>query len=704
MKKLFIIYIVLLLGISVSAQVDEKTIRGEVTVETSIGDANIAKLLYRIRVLEGDDVTSPGIDSAYIETGNDSTIIAVFDEQLMTESTDSVMYAFSFTYGVESGDTGTIDSAKVAADRAYIHCGENIPTTDTVYLSYEDPVTGGIHDVAGNPLRDFTNKLVFNGTAVSEYVPVSWWKCNGNFLDAVGANNGTEVNNVPFSGDTAWYFSDADGNDAVNVGSIALEAEHAWSFWLTMVEDAIENYYLVANMGGAAEDGFNCFVNGGGAGTYSITYQAGNGAGGTFAYSNTANLEDGVRHNIIINVNSIGNGDSAWVKMYNNGVLMNAVDSVLAGYSGDFALSGQDIIIGANDPGNENVGFREGALIDNAVLFDHQLTSDERDSIVANEGNRLWTEGATSVPEAYYDVTWTEYERINFGDAGHLGELTQADLEGLYIGDFIWDSNPGWLVSYGGDTVNRVYHQPVVEYGGGQYAMDMPGDYNEGWYFFNVLLGPDFPSNWSNTGKIPGVGVRSYDGTYPPTGCATSPGCSYWYTYPKACHIINTESGSSIRGSIVSEDKDFGWYIYWPDMPLEVCTETFASYGVDFAGGFADEWTLGEWHNVGMRVVLNTVTVEGVGDPNGILEFYKDGVCGAVYDDFIFRNYSSMNIDVYLHSIFFGGQDDPSRIEGCYTYWDDFVWGMPEPGSELKTGPVTNPIGTTFTPPNYTDK
>ncbi len=62
----------------------------------------------------------------------------------------------------------------------------------------------------------------------------------------------------------------------------------------------------------------------------------------------------------------------------------------------------------------------------------------------------------------------------------------------------------------------------------------------------------------------------------------------------------------------------------------------------------------GSWHNIEMRVKLNTVQ-NGVAQPNGIMQGWIDGELRADYRDVRFRNSANVNLNAVFFSTFYGG-------------------------------------------------
>ena len=642
----------------------------------------------RISILEGADVTAPVVDSAFIQTGNDSVIWVQFDETLGQAGNDSVTNAFSWTYGTENGST---DSVVISGVFAVIYSSINIPGDSVVYMSYNKPVTLGVHDPSYNYTADFSNKLVFNGTSIAEYEAFAFWKFNSNLNDTYGNYDGVAVNTITFTSDTAIIFSEADGNDAVNVGDI-LSADHTLWMWLYLDEDANESYYIWANRDSDTDDGFTFFADGNGAGTFNLNYRVGNGVSGTFAFDNGGDFAVDTWHHVAVLVDRDGNATDAYASIYIDGVIANDNDSVLQNFSDDFAVSGADNIIGARDPGSEKDGLREGAIIGEFGLDNVLWTQAQIDSSFAIGGDRLWFVDATPTPESY-DTSYVIYELIDFTDLP-LGPWTSESMDTIFTGTVVEASaTEGTIAELLGDTCWRVDIPPINNVAGKQIRAMLPTTYSEGWFSFNFYLPADFV--WSVGGKLPGIAVTERGASNDVVaGGVVAPGCD-----PGDDLEYTATEGSSARTAII-DPSDFGVYLYHHGMTFKSSCRT--TYGDDLSSD--NSWALQTWHNLTVRVIINTIDTEGNGNADGILEIYKDGVCGFIKTDIIYRQYSDMFFDQYFWSLFFGGPSDPSRTNSTSVYFDDAVWWTWADGHPYAVGQNANPVGTTLTPPNLNSK
>jgi hypothetical protein len=127
-------------------------------------------------------------------------------------------------------------------------------------------------------------------------------------------------------------------------------------------------------------------------------------------------------------------------------------------------------------------------------------------------------------------------------------------------------------------------------------------------------------------------------------------------------HAIEAEEGLDPDVGVQPDDpfiaywswsNGYGYvpYIYHQDQPGE-SAESF------LIGAPFNDLNDTSWHQLTYRLVLNTIASEGNGNNDGILEAFYNGVQVWGKYDFNFRNYSSITIDYFSFSTFYGGGDD----------------------------------------------
>ena len=660
-----------------------------------------AILNQRIAVLEGLDVIAPGVDSAFVRSDNDSIIWVLFDEELGVSGNDSIATAFSFTYGTE---TGSIDSAIVAGLYVLIY-GTNIPSDSIVYVSYVRPSTSGVHDPDYNYTTSFTNKLAFNGTVATYKQATAYYRFNNTYTDDGGNHNASAVNNVPFSGDTAIYFPDSDGNDAVNQGDF-LTGDNSISVWFKATEDEPENYYLYGNGVSTDTDVWYTYLDGSGSGTYDVTTQVIDGsANSTFAKSAEDLTTNTWHHLVMVTDVDRGSGDAS-IKYYIDGSFSYDDTTLTEPFNGPIDVTGTTHI--GNSPGSV-LGFRENMVIGEFAVFNGELLTQENvDSLYAIGsvgGDRLWQTSATPTPPSY-DTSYVIYEYIDFANWTPQANPPQDTIADFFTGalEEYGGQSRANIVVFDGDTVFSVL-LPSGATGdqGTSIRALFPGDYDSVWHGYDFWVPLDWA--WPNgSGKMWGVLAHQASGSLIPGGGMYPPGCTEYAENPP--YTYDWDGGTSIRGEMsggwlsgVDYDVNaaFGAYIYhhgqwWSSSGA--CVEDKLSYGEDL---YSTSWVRGQWNRIDFRYVMNTVTVEGTGDANGILEIWQNGVCVATRSNFIFRNYSDIHFDAYMWTCI--NKRDAERTQAYTIYYQNAtLWNFAD-GHPYAVGHATNAIGTVMEPP-----
>ncbi len=260
------------------------------------------------------------------------------------------------------------------------------------------------------------------------------------------------------------------------------------------------------------------------------------------------------------------------------------------------------------------------------------------------------------------------------GENGYIEPSKASDLNIIWFSGYeTFDGinqnswTPAWGLEYGPDPANqhsivntnvlfgdysaRVLY-PAGTYsspGGCQYRSNfglypVPATPREEAYIrYYVRFDPDF--NFVQGGKLPGLcGANCNTGGDKPTGY------DGW-----SARIMWRGNGKVVQ------------YVYHIDQPTE--------YGEDF------EWNLncqkffipGKWHCVETYIKMNTVT-GGVGDYNGVVRSWFDGELALERTNVRFRHTTSIKIDKFYFSTFFGG-GDPSwaPLKDEHAQFDNFI-------------------------------
>jgi hypothetical protein len=117
------------------------------------------------------------------------------------------------------------------------------------------------------------------------------------------------------------------------------------------------------------------------------------------------------------------------------------------------------------------------------------------------------------------------------------------------------------------------------------------------------------------------------------------------------------------------------FYVYYPDSKQPTWGETFLWGTTGYSAGYFSPSSVvyeygtgniangdpGKWHNITYRMVANSVKSEGVGNYDGILEAYFDGVLISQISHFLFRKTANLKLDRIRMVTFFGGDNDAWR-------------------------------------------
>jgi len=218
----------------------------------------------------------------------------------------------------------------------------------------------------------------------------------------------------------------------------------------------------------------------------------------------------------------------------------------------------------------------------------------------------------------------------------------QSSNLGLYQDSEVraeWEGNR-WSRTYGkvnieSDNGNRYmrvhYPKGAVGHaeGGAIWAIPIPGNHEEFYVSFKIRFKPGFI--FPLGGKIPGLagGDSPTGGEVPNNG-------------------FSARMGWASGGRITQ-------YVYHPDQP--------GKYGENFYWGV--NYPTGRWVEYVTRIKLNTP-----GSKNGILETWIDGRPALKEYDMRFRNSSSIKVDEFLFSTFFGGNSEGFAAQR--DEWADF--------------------------------
>ncbi|MFH0759147.1 MAG: LamG-like jellyroll fold domain-containing protein [Bacteroidota bacterium] len=262
---------------------------------------------------------------------------------------------------------------------------------------------------------------------------------------------------------------------------------------------------------------------------------------------------------------------------------------------------------------------------------------------------------------------------------------------GLYTREQVnkdWN-NPNWAAGTDKTYIVDLYGDRAMKFnippgttnswdGGGEWWAPLPPGHEEMYFSYNVMFRPGF--DWVLGGKLPGLG-----GVDNPTGGIEMP----------------FEAGFTARymwTEVKESDPNY------PDGKF-----IFYVYHHNKSGKYGDAIALGEttypvddsiWHNLCMRVVLNTVYADG-GAADGLIEFFLDGKHITTRYGLKYRNLSSIWIDTQHIVTFFGGSgDEYAPTVNEWMLFDDFACFTFKDGVDVVRGKTATPSGTTIPIPN----
>ncbi|MBN1180892.1 MAG: fibronectin type III domain-containing protein, partial [Bacteroidales bacterium] len=187
--------------------------------------------------------------------------------------------------------------------------------------------------------------------------------------------------------------------------------------------------------------------------------------------------------------------------------------------------------------------------------------------------------------------------------------------------------------------------------GGTQWWTIIPKQ-DELYFSYDILFMPGF--QYQLGGKLPSIrggDLATNDGFVRPSGydgfsggmMFKQEGLIAFYTYFPGSNITR-----------------YGETIFWGK---NYSSEAFspAIFKVGAGDGITNLCTPGKWHNITIRMSLNSLKQEGEGNYDGILEGYFDGKLVIQVSKMLFRHTAKLGIDIINMTAFFGGDGDSWR-------------------------------------------
>ncbi len=167
------------------------------------------------------------------------------------------------------------------------------------------------------------------------------------------------------------------------------------------------------------------------------------------------------------------------------------------------------------------------------------------------------------------------------------------------------------------------------------------------WFQYKVMFDKDFV--WVRGGKLPGLAGGDF-----PTGCVKD----------------GTYDGFSTR--LMWREKGLAWsYLYYPGK--------HADCGDDYV--LPVKFRAGRWYTLTQAVTMNDL-----GQANGALKQYIDGVLAGQQDGWTWRREARSGIDgVKMDTFFGGGEADWAPPSDQYAYFDAFVVSTESPLDSVDT-------------------
>lgn len=221
--------------------------------------------------------------------------------------------------------------------------------------------------------RQLTASEIVNMNIVTHH-----WPLDGDFVDYVGANNGTNAGTTFTNTARIGSFSGVfDGADSVNVGVVNLGDEFSIAGWVWINPAATNIQTMVANSaGGANTDGFRLFVNSYNTSDGAVVLEAGNGTGNNNARSTSGVVGTNGWTHVAVTVNRA----SGSATIYVNGVNVTSDGTVLTNFANN-----TNIYLGQMTGG----GFRMHGYLDDMRIYNKALSAIEVTALVGAAGNEL---------------------------------------------------------------------------------------------------------------------------------------------------------------------------------------------------------------------------------------------------------------------------------------------------------------------------
>jgi len=624
------------------------------TLSEYIGEllTDLLTLTDRVEALENAnaDTTSPVMNYGEVFESTPNKWVLVFNEALITTG-DSIDDAFTLT---ENGAAVSIDSFNVSVNVLNLYTSA-VSGGTTLRASYDEPVSGGVRDLAGNTLNSFVDSTVrvFNKVLIPiDYL--FYLKGNGDFTDEGDRFNGTKYGTVDFDGDSCFLFSGSGGTDYIKIPDPGITGDFSVRYRAWFEEDANDVWYVWSNGNeGGSESGISSKADGDGASNYFLFVRSGNGASTSWAQGVNGDISEDTWHNIVEVYDVNIGGSAASCEIWVDGVMVNSADTtftITLDYTGDIYLGSMY---------TPAFGMRNGAKLDEITFFNYRLSPALIDSLNTNPFRMPFREvdtgGGTGNDSAYIIKFGVDYSTAG------VGPLDNADLTSLfgYTSYFTDSRNYSNTVVIDNDTCQRFYTE-AGDITNSQIYIILDSAYEELYFTLDfkvrdgMIIHPDYPEGDATTysdygGKLWGglTSTSAYTSTRivpwnlsDPTEGSFSTRIN-WYGESGA---LNSYTIDQTPGLTTSYHIPFG-YTPWT-------VEDSACTGNNCYSIYQDV----DWVNMTVRVSMNDATV---GSYNGILNVYAGDSCIFSKNNMRWRGNSNVGIDIAWLLYLWGGQGRP---------------------------------------------
>ncbi len=185
------------------------------------------------------------------------------------------------------------------------------------------------------------------------------------------------------------------------------------------------------------------------------------------------------------------------------------------------------------------------------------------------------------------------------------------------------------------------------EEGGMHWPSDLPEKYEELYFSYDVKFMPGF--EFQTGGKLPGLKGGSLSSTHKPDGYDGFGAFIMFKANRPMFYIYYPDANQSEYGVGFEWGKEYSSTAFSP-----------SKIQLNYASGPV-YFSTGNWHNITFRVVLNSISSNGSGNFDGILEAFYDGKLVTQVSQVLFRRTENLSIDKIIMMTFFGGSTDDYR-------------------------------------------